>query len=59
VHGWDIASLDEVGRPSVTDEKRFELLVTYTGENGRVIDLGSISHILPPFSAPYLVAVQM
>jgi len=43
VHGRDIASLDEVGCPSVTDEERFELLATYASENGRVVDLCPVS----------------
>ena len=47
VHRWDIAALDEIGCPSVTNEERFELLAAYASENRGVVDLCSISQILP------------
>ncbi len=59
MHGRDIASLDEVGRPSVTDEERFQLLSANASQNGRVIDLCDVNVILSQCSAPYLVAVQV
>lgn len=60
VHRRDIASLDKVRSPSVSDKERLKLLVADSSKESRVVDLCSISVIaLHSRSRQYLVAVQV